>query len=278
MRELGLQVIHRSGLAALSRRLLASRGRFVVELHGVPCQPAGELPPSLRPPIVRDDLRRILRWIGSRFPFLGPEEFLRGRDPGVLLTFDDGFASQATVALPLLEEFGAPAVFFVTTRHVEDPADWLPFVRRQLDEHGRGSASEETLHHLYDGMSVGELRRAAESPMVTIGSHTVSHPFLSRCDDEELARELGASRRRLEEWIGASVDLLAYPTGDYDARVARAVRQAGYRAAFVEDSKGLGLGAFEIPRIGLYRSDPAYLAAKLSGLHRRALPLEEATA
>lgn len=277
MRDPVLRAFHRSGLAALSRRVLASRGRFVVELHGVHCESADGLPPPLRPSILADDLRHILRWIGLRFPFLGPEEFLGGRSPGVLLTFDDGFANQANVALPLLEEYGVPAVFFVTTRHVEEPTDWLPFVRRQLAEHGRGSSGEQTLHHVYDGMSVEELRRSAESPWITIGSHSVSHPLLTRCDDESLARELRESRSRLEEWTGAPVDLFAYPTGDYDARVAAAARQAGYRAAFVEESRGLGLGDFEIPRIGLYRSDSAYLAAKLSGLHRRPLTLREAS-
>lgn len=267
-----VEAFHRSGLAALARRALALRGRFVIELHGVPRRRPRGLPASLRPPLVRDDLRRILEWLGRRFAFLAPEEFLAAETPGVLLTFDDGFANQAE-AVPLLEEFSAPAVFFVTTRHVRDPTDWLPFVRRQIEEHGTGSATDEELHELFDGMSLGQLSACAENPWVTLGSHTVSHPFLTRCDDAELRRELVDSRFRLEEQAGKPVDLLAYPSGDYDARVAEAAREAGYRAAFVEDSAGLGLGLYEIPRIGLYRAEESYLAAKLSGLHRRPLPV-----
>lgn len=272
MRDLALRLFHRSGLAELSRRILARSGRFVIELHGVPGSRPEGLPEPLRPCLVRDDLRAILDWLDRRFAFLGAEEFLAAETQGVLLTFDDGFAHQAE-AVPLLEEYGAPAVFFVTTRHVENSTDWLPFVRRQIAEHGTGTASEEDLHALFDGMSRDQLAACAGSPRVTIGSHTVSHPFLTRCDDDELRRELVASRRCLEELTGETVDLLAYPGGDYDARVAEAAREAGYRAAFVEDSRGLGLGRFEIPRIGLYRAEAPYLAAKLSGLHRRPLPV-----
>lgn len=284
MREALLQALRWSGLGALSRAVLARRGRFVLEFHGVsglsPDQ-VEALPPSLRPLVPAKDLRAILQWLGPRFPLLTPREFLDGETPGVLLTFDDGFANQAEVALPILEQFRAPAVFFVATSHVADPGDWLPFVGDQLKGCGFGEADREThretLGALFDGMSLEQLKECARSPWIALGSHTVNHPFLSRCDDQELRRELEDSKAFLEKHGGATVDLLAYPTGDYDARVAEAARAAGYTAAFVEDSMGLGLGEFEIPRIGLYRADSAYLGAKLSGLHRRPLGLRRPT-
>ena len=40
-------------------------------------------------------------------------------DGEVVLTFDDGFANNATVARPVLEELQMSAVFFVSTRHLE---------------------------------------------------------------------------------------------------------------------------------------------------------------
>ena len=61
------------------------------------------------------------------------------------------------------------------------------------------------------------------------------------------------------------VDLLAYPFGAYDRRVASAVAQSGYRAAFAEDASGDAPVCFEMPRMGLYSSDRHYLNAKLCG-------------
>jgi peptidoglycan/xylan/chitin deacetylase (PgdA/CDA1 family) len=67
-----------------------------------------------------------------------------------------------------------------------------------------------------------------------IGSHTVTHPILSREDEGTQRHELTASRRALEEGLGQTVDLLAYPNGnagDYDERTMSVARGAGYRAA-----------------------------------------------
>lgn len=275
-RDLALGAFERSGLAELSRRLLARRGRFVLELHGVARETVSELPRSAQPSFCAADLRALLSWLAGRFPCLTPEAFLQGGESGVLLTFDDGYANNVTNVLPLLEEYEVPAVFFVTTQHVLNPRNWLPSIRRitaGLPTAGLPTEdfSEELRRDLFDGMSKGDLKRLAASPLARVGGHTVSHPLLTGCDAAALASELAESKRFLEQVVGRPVDLFAYPTGDYDRRVAQAVRAAGYRAAFVEESRNLGLGRWEIPRLGLYSADQAYLAAKLSGLHRRPL-------
>ena len=261
-----------SGLSRAARLLLTRGGSFVLIFHGVASRRYRGVAASAQPSMDAAELRRTLDWIGSRFRFLTPEDFLRS-EPGVLLTFDDGFANNGHVVLPLLEESGSPAVFFVTTQHVSQPRNWLPATRRQATSHWPRleDVPDEVARDLYDGMSEGELARCAEHPLITIGAHTVSHPFLTRCNEAQLAYELEAAKSQLESAIGTEVDLLAYPTGDYDRRVAEAARRAGYRFAFVQDTSDVGLPAYEIPRVGIYSDDPAYLAAKLSGLHRRAL-------
>lgn len=261
-RDAALHLLWRTGALRLARAVFVRGGRFVLELHGVASRRVAELPRDAQPSFTRAELAALLDWLRPRFPFLTPEELLEDDAPGVLLTFDDGYANHADVALPLLETYRAPAVFFVTTQHVRDPADWLPAVRsRQL-----GPLPPELRRDLFDGMSAEQLRAVAASPLVTIGSHTVSHPFLTRLADADLARELTESKRYLEDATGRAVDLFAYPTGDYDRRTLAAVRAAGYRAAFVERSRGLGGGRWEIRRVGLYSAAPAYLSAKLSGL------------
>ncbi len=274
-RELFSWLLWRTGAAAVTRRLLTSGGRFVVMFHGVASGEVRELPALVQPSFTAAALCGAVAWIASRFRLLTPGEFLAGHTAGVLLTFDDGFANNATQALPVLQELDAPAVFFVTTQHVREPRDWLPATRKLVRKHWRDERQvpDEVARDLFDGMSRDQLEACAEHPLVTIGSHTVGHPFLTRCDDASLSDELERSREQLRTWCGHAVDLLAYPTGDYDLRVARAARAAGYRAAFAQDPAGVGMPAYEIPRIGLYASDPPYLAAKLSGLHRRTLPL-----
>lgn len=69
---------------------------------------------------------------------------------------------------------------------------------------------------------------------IEFGSHTVSHPILSRVDEADLHAELAGSKRELEARLGVPVALLAYPVGGesaYDDRVVRVARQCGYRLA-----------------------------------------------
>lgn len=61
-----------------------------------------------------------------------------------------------------------------------------------------------------------------------IGSHSLTHPFMVRCSDAELERELHESRRILEAELGAPVRSFCYPDGNCDARTERAAAQAGY--------------------------------------------------
>lgn len=73
-----------------------------------------------------------------------------------------------------------------------------------------------------------EMRRGG----FTIGSHTRSHALLPNESDAVVREETRGSRRILEQRLGEPVELFAYPSGRFDARVVRAVHDAGYRLAF----------------------------------------------
>jgi peptidoglycan/xylan/chitin deacetylase (PgdA/CDA1 family) len=73
--------------------------------------------------------------------------------------------------------------------------------------------------------------RQMDADVVQIGSHTATHPILTRVSDERLRSELADSRARLESMLNREVDLFCYPNGDYDERVLSAAEAAGYRCA-----------------------------------------------
>ena len=90
--------------------------------------------------------------------------------------------------------------------------------------------------------------REMDAAGVEIGSHTVSHPILTRVTHERLRDELGRSRGRIEKELNRGVDMLCYPNGDYDTRVVRAARSAGYRCA-VTIEPGLNAGGCDLLRL-----------------------------
>jgi peptidoglycan/xylan/chitin deacetylase (PgdA/CDA1 family) len=66
-------------------------------------------------------------------------------------------------------------------------------------------------------LSWDELKRLANDPLVTIGAHTNTHCNLAKQSEEIAAREMAASRVRIEHMLGRPVLHFAYPYGDRDA-------------------------------------------------------------
>ena len=124
-----------------------------------------------------------------------------GDAPGIAITFDDGSESDLIAAAPELKQRGFNATFYVV------PA----FLGK------RGYLSEQQLRELSD---LG----------FEIGSHSMSHSFLTDLDDDRLNIEIAGARDRLEQVIGRRVDHLACPGGRWNRRVSRVAELAGYRS------------------------------------------------
>jgi peptidoglycan/xylan/chitin deacetylase (PgdA/CDA1 family) len=86
----------------------------------------------------------------------------------------------------------------------------------------------------YDPLTWDDVSRL-DPALVTIGSHTLTHPILPSVDDEALEREIADSRRVLEARLGRTVDLFCYPNGSMDERVREVVSRS-YRAAVTTEN------------------------------------------
>ena len=164
----------------------------------------------------------------------------------VAITFDDGYRSVLTLALPILRRLGLPATVFVPTDFVgsDEPMSW-PGI-----DHWLGGAHERELLPL-SWEELGELNASGWE----IGSHTCTHPHLTELDDIRLAEELQRSRERCEGMLGEPCRSLAYPFGDHDARVVGAAGAAGYTSACIVSRRLVTRTRLEWPRIGVYHGD-----------------------
>jgi peptidoglycan/xylan/chitin deacetylase (PgdA/CDA1 family) len=170
------------------------------------------------------------------------EEAVLGRERLLHVTFDDGYRSVLT-AIPVLERLGLPGTVFVCTTHVDDGRP--PSLARAASGRIDGDAAM---------LSWNALRDLAERG-VEVGSHSATHPHLTRISDAELEYELRKSRGRIEDELGRPCRYLAYPYGDHDERVRDAVRNAGYAAAFALPGRLRPYDAFAVPRVSVLRED-----------------------
>lgn len=233
------------------------------------------------------------------------EEAVSGGPPlppyAVLVTFDDGDVSVATTALPLLAERGIPAVCFVIAGLVDtDTPFWWDEVEHLVRHGGRSRhlppvAPEVAAHPLKlltereRLVALAELRdtatsraprrrqltaaqlRALRAGGVEIGSHTLTHPCLDRCDDRQVEREILGAHEELTALLGESPTSFAYPNGNADERAHRLLEKCGYRSAFLYNH-GLARPAschpLRIDRLVVSpAAGPDRFATVLSGLH-----------
>jgi peptidoglycan/xylan/chitin deacetylase (PgdA/CDA1 family) len=167
-------------------------------------------------------------------------------DKTVAVTFDDGFRSVATLAFPILRRHGIPATVFVPTDHMGTgaPMAW-PGIGQWLG----GPHESELLP-----MTWSDLAMLADAGW-EVGSHTCSHPHLTRLDDAGLREELQRSREACERQLSRRCVTLAYPYGDHDGRVVAAAGAAGYEAACTLPEEFSGDDPLRTPRVGIYHGD-----------------------
>jgi len=146
---------------------------------------------------------------------------------------------------------------------------WMALVRGDSNP-----AQQFTSEKRWRLLNLTELRQLANSGM-SIGAHTLSHPVLSQCSQEEARREIGASKSQLEHAVGRPVWAFAYPFGNpatIGDRELRLARDAGFSCAFlnVEHWNDALTNLFALPRIHVsLRTTLPEFAAHLSGLHTR---------
>jgi peptidoglycan/xylan/chitin deacetylase (PgdA/CDA1 family) len=95
-------------------------------------------------------------------------------------------------------------------------------------------AASEADREAFDLAGWDELR-SLDPAIVTVGSHSMTHPILPSMSAGEIEAELRDSRDMIEAKLARPAELFSYPNGDADERTLAAVRRH-YRAAVLDDS------------------------------------------
>jgi peptidoglycan/xylan/chitin deacetylase (PgdA/CDA1 family) len=192
------------------------------------------------------------------YRFVSPKQILAGLDPAgryAMITFDDGYANNRR-ALPVLEEFQAPAVFCISTNHVATgkPFWWDVLYRGALQrgwpvaklEAARaafkrlrtsiverqlacdfGTPASHTVSDLDRPFTQRELAEFAAHPLVHIGNHTCDHAILTNYSPAEARQQIQCAQKWLQELTGQAPLVVAYPNGAVSKPVVLAARDAG---------------------------------------------------
>ena len=123
---------------------------------------------------------------------------------------------------------------------------------------------------IYRPLSWPEIREMIQSGLISFGSHSASHPILSRLSDAALKKEVETSKQAIEEKAGVPCLFFCYPNGregDFNQKTKEALQASGYTAAFttVEGMNDAESDVFELKRVGVY-DDSVEFIMTLSGV------------
>lgn len=107
----------------------------------------------------------------------------------VILSFDDGYMDNYTELFPILKKYGVKATIFVVTGIV----DYNPRT-----------------------LTSAQIKEMSDSGLVSIQSHTATHPYLRGMSREQQLWELVQSKLDLTAITGKEPTVICYPSGSYD--------------------------------------------------------------
>lgn len=228
----------------------------------------------------------VCGWLKAWFKVLPLDQAIGHMKTGTLpagaacITFDDGYADNHDVAMPILQRHGLTATFFIATGFLDGGRMWndtvIETIRAStgpllnLTSFGLGqypiasveqkqAAISALIGHIkyrpveeriaiteqiaqfanvtlpQDLMMTSEEVKAMRQAGMQIGAHTVSHPILARLTDEQARQEISGSKAYLEQLLGESIGVFAYPNGkpgeDYSPQTVEIVRSLKFDAA-----------------------------------------------
>lgn len=147
----------------------------------------------------------------------------------ILVTFDDGYASVYSTALPVLRKYGFQATVFMI-------AGWTG------------------IHHKFPMLTWSQLVAMQRSGTIDVESHTVHHVDLKYTDTQVTQQELVDSARLLAAYVHHPIAYFCYPSGGYTAQTMGDLRRAGYLLAVTEHPgyARASEGAYGLSRLRVY--------------------------
>ena len=189
----------------------------------------------------------------------------------VNISFDDGFRDIYEYAYPIFKKYNIPFTIYLTTAFPEGKAEiwWIQLEQLiannttlvvQDKEYQCRTADEkrqlfnELIQQIYQSLDTpsevfkqwfadyqidmdnlaltwSELAEMLSSGLLTVGSHTQSHPMLTKIPTEEVRQELLESKNLIEQHLSISVNHFSYPHSAYNMEIANELRLIGYKSA-----------------------------------------------
>lgn len=188
-------------------------------------------------PVNSGNFKTNLKFLKQRTNVVSLDDFFSNRlsfkKINVVITFDDGYKSWVTDAIPILKKLELPATFFVSSGFIGLSKDAeADFKRTKLFK-------KLPPREVTGCLSYANVKRISDDGF-TLGGHSLNHCNLSELhSSQKVNYEIAADKAKLEDITGRKVNYFAYPGGDYynpEINITDILRESGYIGAVTAQS------------------------------------------
>lgn len=237
---------------------------------------------------------RVIKWAKKKgYSFIRIPDILEYMRSGqktqgrqMLVTFDDAWNGNLQL-IPIIEKYQVPITIFAPITPLQEGNYWWEYAQKEggntlvteMKRYTEEKFGERIcqLHEKYQlkrtAMTLDELRKLSQHPLVDIACHSFTHPILTNLSDASLERELKESQMYLQNWLGKDVRYFCFPNGSLTQREMDKVAEY-YDCAFstIQANPQVGGDLYAIPRYALtgnYWSNLAKIIGAWSKFIRR---------
>lgn len=199
----------------------------------------------------------------------------------LVITFDDGHVNNFKI-LPIIKKYNIPVTIFLCSSIINTKRQfWFKYEKLNHScEDLKRMSNQERLNIMalsgfykdkeYENIqSLNQIQIQEMSKFVNMQSHTMFHPCLPKCTDDEAKMELFNSKTKLEDDYGLDINTISYPNGDYSSRDIKLSKMAGYKCGITVDHgyNSVKSDPFKLKRLSVNdTNDLNELVIKSSGL------------
>ena len=296
LQQVFVHFLYASGAFWWAKRSLRNNGSVVVlTFHRVLQDWAFENSTVLRGVVVRENtFRKLAEHVAKYYQAVKIDEMLPGRPADrlrIAFTFDDGWADNYAVALPIAKQFQIPLTIFVCPGLIGSEEPFWPERMNSLSRKSGGALPKREIDELIEILkryspeerdnAINELLKSngvqppepgslrekwslsweeileMERLEVSFGSHTQTQQILTTLPSSRIQTEIRLSKAALEHALSAPCDIFAYPNGNWNPMIRDLVAQEGYRLAFTTERGAWtpSCDPLSIPRANVYEGN-----------------------
>ena len=274
MKKLLFMLLRYLGLAKLFRYLKQKDKITILLFHDIDAKTA----------------EQTFKYLSERYNIIDLDTYIEAhqkKDPAqipknaLIITFDDGHIGNYEM-LDAVKKYKVPLTIFLCTSIINTHRHfWFMYDKRSISKAELKQKSNQQRLKLLakDGFFQEKRFKQAQalnkeqidkmSSIINMQAHTMFHPILPRCNNEEARQEIIQSKTMLEKKYGFKINTIAYPNGDYCDRDIKIAKEAGYTCGITVDYgfNDLNTDLFKLKRFSVNDTkDINELAVKSSGL------------